>query len=98
MPGSPTTSRKSEQKGFLLDTNFVADAVNLPLITAKERGAGGGHIRFNMAKGSINRHISQFPIGTYKKSHAHGPGAYVIILSGEGYLADVAGRRGAEAL
>ena len=55
------------------------------MITAKERGAGGGHIRFNMAKGSMNSHISQFPIGTYKKAHAHGPGAHVIMLSGEGY-------------
>ena len=58
---------------------------SLPLISAKERGAGGGHIRFNMAKGSMNSHISQFPIGTYKKAHCHGPGAHVIILSGEGY-------------
>src|SRR5581483_2682529 len=47
-------SAKTEQKGFLLVTNFVADAVNLPLISAKERGAGGGHIRFNMAKGSMS--------------------------------------------
>src|SRR6266566_675714 len=76
---------KAEQKGFLLATNFVADAVNLPLISAKERGAGGGHIRFNMAKGSMSSHISQFPVGTYKKAHAHGPSAHVIILSGEGY-------------
>jgi oxalate decarboxylase/phosphoglucose isomerase-like protein (cupin superfamily) len=74
-----------EQKGLLLDTNFVADAVNLPLIEAKERGAGGGHIRFSMAKGSMNSHISQFPTATYKKGHRHGPGAHVIILSGEGY-------------
>ncbi len=74
-----------EQKGLLLDTNFVADAVNLPLISAKERGAGGGHIRFSMAKGSMNSHISQFPVGTYKKAHAHGPGAYVIIMNGEGF-------------
>src|SRR5262249_56310975 len=74
-----------EQQGFRLMPNFVPDAVNLPLITAKERGAGGGHIRFNMAKGSMNSHISQFPIGTYKKAHCHGPGAHVIILSGEGY-------------
>src|SRR5207253_2984300 len=78
-------SAKDETKGFLLATNFVPDAVNLPLITAKERGAGGGHIRFNFAKSSLNSHISQFPIGTYKKAHAHGPGAHVIILSGEGY-------------
>ena len=63
-------SGKGEQKGFLLTTNFVPDAVNLPLIEAKERGAGGGHIRFNMAKGSIPSHISQFPVGTYKKAHA----------------------------
>ncbi len=74
-----------EQKGLLLDTNFVADAINLPLIPARERGAGGGHIRFSMAKGSMNSHISQFPVGTYKKAHAHGPGAHVIVLSGEGY-------------
>jgi oxalate decarboxylase/phosphoglucose isomerase-like protein (cupin superfamily) len=78
-------ANKGEQKGLLLETNFVADAVNLPLIQAKERGAGGGHIRFNMAKGANNSHISQFPVGTYKKAHAHGPGAHVIILSGEGY-------------
>jgi oxalate decarboxylase/phosphoglucose isomerase-like protein (cupin superfamily) len=78
-------ANKGEQKGLLLDTNFVADAINLPLISAKERGAGGGHIRFSMAKGSMNSHISQFPVGTYKKAHAHGPGAHVIVLSGQGY-------------
>ena len=78
-------SNKGEQNGLLLQTNFVADAVNLPLIPAKERGAGGGHIRFSMAKGSMNSHISQFPTATYKKGHRHGPGAHVIMLSGTGY-------------
>jgi oxalate decarboxylase/phosphoglucose isomerase-like protein (cupin superfamily) len=78
-------ANKGEQKGLLLDTNFVADAVNLPLFAAKERGAGGGHTRFSMARGSMNSHISQFPVGTYKKAHAHGPGAHVIVLSGEGF-------------
>jgi oxalate decarboxylase/phosphoglucose isomerase-like protein (cupin superfamily) len=76
---------KGEQNGFLLTTNFVADAVNLPLISANERGAGGGHIRFNMARASLASHISQFGVGTYKKGHAHGPGAHVILLTGEGY-------------
>jgi oxalate decarboxylase/phosphoglucose isomerase-like protein (cupin superfamily) len=78
-------ANRGTQKGLLLETNFVADAVNLPLISAKERGAGGGHIRFKLAKGSMNCHISQFPIATYKKAHCHGPGAHVIIMSGEGY-------------
>jgi len=57
----------------------------LPLISAKERGAGGSHIRFSMARGHMNSHISQFGVGRYKKAHAHGPGAHVIIMSGEGY-------------
>jgi oxalate decarboxylase/phosphoglucose isomerase-like protein (cupin superfamily) len=76
---------KDDREGLLLKTNFVADAVNLPLNEAKERGAGGGHIRFMMAKGSMNSHISQFPVATYKKGHRHGPGAHVIILTGEGF-------------
>ena len=76
---------KDDRKGLLLDTNFVADTSTLELVPAKERGAGGGHIRFSMARGSMNSHISQFPIGTYKKAHRHGPGAHVIILSGEGF-------------
>ena len=89
---------KGEQKGLLLDTNFVADAVKLPLISAKERGAGGGHIRFNMAKGSMNSHISQFPIGTYKKAHCPRPGRARDHPERRGLLADVARGRGAAAL
>jgi oxalate decarboxylase/phosphoglucose isomerase-like protein (cupin superfamily) len=76
---------KGERKGFLLQTNFVPDAANIPLYQAAERGAGGSHVRFTMAKGSMNSHISQFPVGTYKKGHAHGPGAHLVILGGRGY-------------
>ena len=76
---------KDEREGLMLKTNFVSDAVNLRLISATERGAGGDHIRFAMANGSMNSHISQFPTATYKKGHRHGPGAHVIILSGEGF-------------
>src|SRR5581483_2204236 len=38
-------ANRGEQRGLLLDTNFVADAINLPLVSAGERGAGGSHIR-----------------------------------------------------
>jgi len=74
-----------KQIEFLLETNFVPNAITIPLINAQERGAGGGHIRFNLAKGTMNSHISEFPVATYKKGHKHGPGAHVIILTGEGY-------------
>jgi len=60
----------------------------LPLITAKERGAGGGISAFNMAKESIASHISQFP-WHYKKAHHHGTRRHVIVLSRR-VFADVA--------
>jgi hypothetical protein len=74
-----------KRKGLLLETNFVPDAVTAPLFEGTERGAGSGHIRFQLARASLGSHVSEFPVGTYKKCHRHGPGAHVIILSGEGY-------------
>jgi oxalate decarboxylase/phosphoglucose isomerase-like protein (cupin superfamily) len=76
---------KVAQHGLRLETNFIADGLNIPVADTDERGAGSRMIRFNLAKGAIPGHISQFAVGTYKKAHAHGPGAHVIILTGEGY-------------
>jgi hypothetical protein len=38
-----------------------------------------------MSNNVMSAHISQFPVGTYKKAHRHGAGAHVIILKGEGF-------------
>lgn len=67
------------------ETNFVPDVMKINLIEWKERGAGGKSIFFECSENSIAAHMSQFPVGTYKKAHRHGPGAHVIILNGEGY-------------
>jgi len=65
------------------ESNFVPNAPDMPLYGWKERGAGGINAMLEMAKNSMNSHISEFPIGTYKKAHKHGPGAHLILLSGD---------------
>ncbi|MBI4527605.1 MAG: cupin domain-containing protein [Deltaproteobacteria bacterium] len=79
------TSEGTWYAGRVWETNFASDVKNLKLIEWKERGAGGSQVRFQIAENTMCGHVSQFPVGTYKKAHYHGPGAHVIILSGQGY-------------
>lgn len=64
------------------ESNFIAHAPDMPLYGWKERGAGGVNAMLEMANNNLKSHISEFPVGTYKKGHRHGPGAHLVLLSG----------------
>ncbi len=67
------------------ETNFVPNADSMPLHSWKERGAGGTNVMLELAKNTTKAHISEFPVGTYKKAHRHGPGAHLVLLGGVGF-------------
>ena len=64
-------------------SNFIPNAPDMALYGWKERGAGGINAMLEMAENNSKAHISEFPVGTYKKAHRHGPGAHLLILSGD---------------
>jgi quercetin dioxygenase-like cupin family protein len=67
------------------ESNFIPDVRALEVFSWKERGAGGGNIMIELAENAMSAHISEFPVGTYKKAHRHGPGAHVVVIGGQGY-------------
>ncbi|MPZ15651.1 MAG: ethanolamine ammonia lyase-activating protein [Chloroflexi bacterium] len=66
-------------------TNLIPDTRAFKLEEWKERGAGGSNMFFVMSGNAMSAHMSEFPPGSYKKAHRHGPGAELIILNGVGY-------------
>jgi len=78
-------SGKGQVWGRKMSVNFVPNTYDIQLYEWKERGAGGRHVNFDLAGNVMGAHISEFPVGRYKKAHRHGPGAHVTILTGQGY-------------
>ncbi len=67
------------------DSGFVPDARTIGLAVVKERGQGNSRVELQLAENTMQCHISEFEVGTYKKAHRHGPGSHVVMLNGKGY-------------
>jgi mannose-6-phosphate isomerase-like protein (cupin superfamily)/uncharacterized RmlC-like cupin family protein len=67
------------------ETNFLPDAASFKLQDWSARGAGSSQIQLILADGVLHAHISEMPVGTYKKAHRHAPDVHVYVISGEGY-------------
>jgi mannose-6-phosphate isomerase-like protein (cupin superfamily) len=67
------------------ETNYVPDLAAIELKSWGDRGAGGTNIMFVLADGTMHAHISEMPVGTYKKGHRHGPSFHVMCVTGHGY-------------
>ncbi|HEY6957221.1 MAG TPA: cupin domain-containing protein [Candidatus Limnocylindria bacterium] len=67
------------------ETNFVPDLRTLELQAWDKRGGGSRNIMFALADGTMHAHISEMPVGTYKKGHRHGADFHVFTVKGHGY-------------
>lgn len=69
----------------LWETNFVSDLSDFKLHTWLARGAGGSHVGFALADGTMHAHVSEIPTARYKKGHRHGDGVHIWAVTGTGY-------------
>lgn len=71
--------------GGILENNFISNIRDIKLVPREKRGKGNRNMYIHMAGSTMLAHVSQFPVGTYKKAHRHGPGAHIYMLDSTGY-------------
>jgi gentisate 1,2-dioxygenase len=67
------------------ETNFVPDLAAFELPSWAARGAGSRNLKFVLADATMHAHVSEMPVGTYKKGHRHSPDFHVFTVTGHGY-------------
>lgn len=67
-------------------TNFVPDlGAFYNLAANEERGKASKTTTFDMADSSYHVHMSEIPVGSYKKAHRHFGGTHIFPVTGQGY-------------
>lgn len=84
--GSAATFGEGEKGAVgVLDTGLIPDLNELQLFTAKARGLKNKSAEVVLSDNSMQTHVSEFEVGTYKRAHRHGPGSHVLAMGGTGY-------------
>jgi len=80
------TSKSEISSGvYTWESGFVPNARTIGLKNVPERGWSNSRIELQLADNTMQCHISEFGVGSYKKAHRHGPGSHVVMLNGRGY-------------
>lgn len=74
-----------EGGGDIYECSLIPDTRTLELFEAEARGRKNRSAEIQLADNSLECHVSEFPVGTYKRGHRHGPGSHVVVLGGRGY-------------
>jgi quercetin dioxygenase-like cupin family protein len=84
--GSAATFGEGEKGAVgVLDTGLIPDLNEIQLFAAKARGLKNKSAEVVLSDNSMQTHVSEFEVGTYKRAHRHGPGSHVLAMSGVGY-------------
>jgi oxalate decarboxylase/phosphoglucose isomerase-like protein (cupin superfamily) len=78
-------NRDSAKVQNVWETNFVHDLTSFKLYEFEGRGKGSMNVNFVLADGTMHSHVSQMPVGRYKKAHRHAAGTHVHAVDGEGF-------------
>lgn len=77
--------QSDERAQHIWETNFIHDLTSFRLYALESRGRGSKNVSFVLADGTMHAHVSQIPVGSYKKAHRHAAGTHVHAVDGEGY-------------
>jgi hypothetical protein len=69
----------------LVESGLVPDVDHVDLYTSKARGFANRSVEMCLSNNTMQTHLSEFDVGTYKRAHRHGPGSHVLSLNGVGY-------------
>lgn len=85
--GDLTTYNKGGRGGeqHIWETNFIHDLTSFELYALESRGKGSKNVAFVLADGTMHAHVSQIPVGGYKKAHRHAAGTHVHALDDDAY-------------